>query len=199
MISYLKGDLTHVSPDRMIVEVGGVGYQVYIPLSTYENLPSPGAEVTILTYLHVREDELSLYGFMTSEERALFKLLIGVSRIGPKAALGILGGLPVDSFKAAVSSGDIDLLSSLHGVGKKTAERLVLELKDKISMIPRLREEAGGEKMEGEEEKASDVMRALLSLGYRQNQANKALVKALKNAEPDWPVEKLLKEALKHI
>jgi len=199
MIAYLKGILTESSPDQITVEVNGIGYRLFISLSTYEELPAPVTEITILTHLHVREDEQSLYGFVSREERDLFRLLLGVSRIGPKAAISILGGLPAASFKAAVTSGDVDLLSSLHGVGKKTAERLVLELKDKIAAIPRLRKEAGGEEIEGEEEKTADVMRALLSLGYRQSQANKALVKTLKSAESDWPVEKLLKEALKNM
>lgn len=199
MISYLKGQLVEASPDRIIVEVNGVGYRLFISLNTYENLPRKGTDVTILTHLYVREDEQSLYGFVTEEERELFRLLLGVSRIGPRAAMGILGGITVKAFQAAVSSGDIDLLSSIHGVGKKTAERLILELKDKISILPNLQKEARQVTLKGGEEKTADVLRALISLGYRQSQAHRALVRALKEAEPDWPVERLLKEALKNV
>ncbi|MEA1928139.1 MAG: Holliday junction branch migration protein RuvA [Candidatus Auribacterota bacterium] len=197
MIEYLKGILVKSAPDFAVVEVNGLGYHLLIPISTYEKLPREGEEVLILSHLYVREDELTLYGFAREEERGLFRMLLGVSRIGPKVALGVLGGIPVSTFKNAVVAGDVDLLSTIHGIGRKTAERLILELKDKITLIPRLKEAAEEVELYRAEEKVDDVMRALLSLGYRQIQAHKALTAALSSAEPDWPVERLLKETLK--
>ena len=199
MIEYLKGKLVKSAPDYAIVEVNGIGYRLLIPVSTYEKLPAPGPEVCILTHLYVREDEQTLYGFAAEEERGLFLMLLGISRIGPKVALGVLGGIPVSSFKNAVVSGDVDLLSSIHGIGKKTAERLILELKDKITLLPRLKEAAGAVDLDQAEDKVTDVMRALLSLGYRQMAAHRALTRSLAAAEPDWPVERLLKETLRHL
>lgn len=201
MIEYLKGILIKSAPDYAIVEVNSIGYRLLIPISTYEKLPVPGSEVEvdILTHLYVREDDLTLYGFAAEDERSLFLMLLGVSRIGPKVALGVLGGIPVSSFKSAVVSGDVDLLSSIHGIGKKTAERLILELKDKITLLPRIREEAGKSGLRQADDKVTDVMRALLSLGYRQGMAHKAITSALSGAEPDWPVERLLKESLKYL
>lgn len=199
MIEYLKGILIKSAPDVAVIEVNGVGYRLLIPLSTYEKLPSSGREVLILTYLHVREDELTLYGFLSDDERSLFLMLLGVSRIGPKVALGVLGGITVSSFKSAVVAGDVDLISTIHGIGRKTAERLVLELKDKITLLPRISEEAGKSGLKEADQKVADVMRALLSLGYRQAPAHKAMTQALSRAEPDWPVERLLRESLKYL
>lgn len=197
MFEYLKGKLIRSAPDRAVVEVNGVGYLLVIPLSTFERLPVPGGELTILTHHYVREDEQTLYGFASNEERELFRMLLGVSKIGPKVALGVLGGIPVSDFGCAVASGDVDLLSSVPGIGKKTAERLILELKDKIDLFPRLRKEAAESRLKGGEEKAADVLRALESLGYRPAPARQALSRALDTADPGWPVERLLKETLK--
>lgn len=199
MFEYLRGRLKTSAPDRAVVEVNGVGYLLVVPLSTYEKLPSPGEELTVLTHHYVREDEQTLYGFASEEERELFRMLLGVSKIGPRVALGILGGIPPAAFGAAIASGDVDLLSSVPGIGKKTAERLILELKDRIEFLPRLRDEAGRSRLKGGEEKAADVLRALQSLGYRPGPARKALGRALEEADPGWPVERLLKEALKTI
>ncbi|MFH1037980.1 MAG: Holliday junction branch migration protein RuvA [PVC group bacterium] len=199
MIEYLKGTLVSSAPDYAVVEVNNTGYRLLIPVSTFERLPVPETELTILTHLYVREDEQTLYGFATGEERELFRMLLGVSRIGPKVALGVLGGITVSAFQTAVVSGDVDLLSTIHGIGKKTAERLILELKDKITLLPRLRKAAGKAGLEGAEDKIADVMRALLSLGYRQSAAQQALSRALAGSEPDWPVERLLKGALKYL
>lgn len=197
MYEYLKGRLISSAPDQVVVEVNGVGYSLVTPLSTFERLPSPGDEITILTHHYVREDEETLYGFATGEERELFRLLLGVSKIGPKVALGVLGGIPVSAFAGAIAAGDIDLLSSVPGIGKKTAGRLILELKEKIELFPGIRPGAGKSRLEGGEAKAADVLRALQSLGYRPAAARKALEKALAAADPAWPVERLLKETLK--
>ena len=197
MIAYLKGMLTESSPDQITVEVNGIGYRLFISLSTYEELPPPVAEITVLTHLHVREDEQSLYGFISREERDLFRMLLGVSKIGPKVALGVLGGIPASAFGSAIASGDIDLLSSVPGIGKKTAERLILELKDKIEIHPRLGTGPDTKAPGAGDEKIADVLRALQSLGYRPAQSRRALDRALAAADPAWPVEKLLKETLK--
>jgi holliday junction DNA helicase RuvA len=199
MIEYLKGSLIKSAPDFAVIEVNGIGYRLSVPLSTYEKLPRVGEEALILTHLYVREDELTLYGFFSEDERELFQMLLGVSRIGPKVALGVLGGMAVPSFKSSVVAGDVDLISTIHGIGRKTAERLILELKDKITLLPRIREEAGKSGLREADDKVADVMRALLSLGYRQTPAHKALTRALSNSEPDWPVERLLKESLKYL
>jgi holliday junction DNA helicase RuvA len=199
MIEYLKGILINSAPDLAVVEVNDIGYRLLIPISTYEKLPHTGEEVIILAHLYVREDELTLYGFATEEERSLFLMLLGVSRIGPKVALGVLGGMAASSFKSAVVAGDVDLISTIHGIGRKTAERLILELKDKITLLPRIRAEAGRSGLDQADDKVADVMRALLSLGYRPGSAHKAMTRALSEAEPDWPVERLLKESLKYL
>src|SRR5947208_3784546 len=133
MITFLDGKLVSALPTQAIVNVGGVGYEVLIPLSSYDNLPAAGEPVRILTHLHVREDAQILYGFMTGPERDLFRLLVNhVSGIGPKLALAVLSGMSVDRFKAAVVNADITSLSKISGLGKKTAERIVLELKEKL-------------------------------------------------------------------
>src|SRR5882672_12584085 len=133
MITFLRGKLVEALPTQAIVEVQGVGYEVLIPLSSFDKLPAPGGEVQLLTHLAVREDAHVLYGFMTGAERELFRLLINtVSGIGPKIALNILSGISVTAFRGAVANGDIKALSQISGVGKKTAERIVVELKDKV-------------------------------------------------------------------
>jgi len=199
MIAYLKGTLVSAAPNHAVIEVGGVGYRVLIPISSYEALPRPGGEVKLLTHLHVREDEMSLYGFFSEEERTLFELLLGVSGIGPRTAITILSGVSVQAFHQAIASQDLRLLSSVRGVGKKTAERLVLELKDKISLLPALQREASKSRLDGSEAKIADVLEALLSLGYKPAQAQRAIEAALGRAEAGWAVEQLLKEALKNV
>lgn len=199
MIDYLKGTLVAATAHHAVIEAGGIGYRVLIPISSYEALPRPGAEVKLLTHLHHREDEVTLYGFAAEEERATFELLLGVSGIGPRTALAILSGVSVSAFRQAIASGDVRLLSSVRGIGKKTAERLVVELKDKVSLLPALAREAAQSKLAGGEAKSADVLEALLSLGYRPVEAQKAIVSALAAAEASWTVEQLLKEALKHI
>src|SRR3954469_6497537 len=135
MITFLDGNLTSALPTQAIVNVGGVGYEVFIPLSSYDKLPAAGQPIEILTHLHVREDAQILYGFMTAPERDLFRLLVNhVSGIGPKMALAVLSGMSVSNFKAAVVNNDVTSLSRISGLGKKTAERIVLELKDKVGV-----------------------------------------------------------------
>src|SRR5438034_4263332 len=133
MITFLHGKLIETLPTQVIVDVNGVGYEVLIPLSSYDKLPHPGQELKLLTHLVVREDAHVLYGFMTAAERELFRMLINtVSGIGPKIALNVLSGMNVIAFRGAVASGDVKALSQISGVGKKTAERIVVELRDKV-------------------------------------------------------------------
>src|SRR5438093_6354744 len=133
MITFLHGKLVEALPTQVIVEVRGVGYEILIPLSSFDKLPAPGQEVHLLTHLTIREDAHVLYGFMSSAERDLFRLLINtVSGIGPKTALNVLSGMNVVALRGAVANGDVKALSQISGVGKKTAERIVVELKDKI-------------------------------------------------------------------
>ena len=133
MITFLHGQLVEALPTRVVVDVNGVGYEALIPLSSYNRLPPPGQPVRLLTQLVVREDAHTLYGFMTAEERDLFRLLVNtVSGIGPKIALNILSGINVTAFRGAVANGDVKALSQISGVGKKTAERMIVELRDKI-------------------------------------------------------------------
>src|ERR1043165_1328350 len=135
MISFLHGKLIEALPTQVIIDVHGVGYEALIPLSSYDKLPRPGEEVKLLTHLAVREDAHTLYGFMTTAERELFRLLINtVSGIGPKIALNVLSGISVTAFRGAVAGSDVKSLSQISGVGKKTAERIVVELRDKIGM-----------------------------------------------------------------
>src|SRR3989449_11477931 len=135
MITFLDGKLVSALPTQAIVDVGGVGYEVFIPLSSYDKLPAPGQPVRVLTHLHVREDAHVLYGFMSGAERDLFRLLVNnVSGIGPKLALAVLSGMSVTNFKSAVVNSDVAALAKISGLGKKTAERIVLELKDKLGV-----------------------------------------------------------------
>ena len=145
MIAFLKGKLAEALPTQVTVDVNGVGYQVFVPLSTFDGLGQIGAEVMVLTHFHVRENDQALYGFATGEERDLFRLLIGrVSGVGPKVALGVLSGMAVSEFKAAVVREDIGALSQIKGLGKKTAERIVLELKDKVGVTEAWSDSAKG-------------------------------------------------------
>src|SRR3989449_6761165 len=135
MIPFLDGKLASALPTQAIIDVGGIGYEVFIPLSSYDKLPAPGQPVRVLTHLHVREDAHVLYGFMSAAERDLFRLLVNnVSGIGPKLALAVLSGMSVTNFKSAVVNSDVAALAKISGLGKKTAERIVLELKDKLGV-----------------------------------------------------------------
>ena len=138
MITFLKGTLTDSLPTQAVIDVNGIGYEVLIPLSSFEKLPALGQAVTLKTQLVVREDSQTLYGFATDDERDLFKLIQSVSGIGPRLALNVLSGMSVVTFKGAIGAGDVRLLSSINGVGKKTAERMVLELKDKVGVATAL-------------------------------------------------------------
>ncbi len=197
MITFLDGTLVEALPTQIVVSTGGVGYQVLIPLSSFDRLPAPGAPLKILTHLQVREDAHILYGFMSAAERDLFRLLVNhVSGVGPKLALAVLSGMSVASFKAAVVSSDISLLSKISGLGKKTAERIVLELKDKVGIAATWEAASAAHAPTAEETQVNDAVLALISLGYKQVDAHKA-VKA--SIAPGVTAEELVRQALKRL
>jgi Holliday junction DNA helicase RuvA len=197
MIAHIRGKLAHKSLDYLIVDVNGVGYKIHTPLSTFYRLPDTDSSIKLNTYTHVREDLLQLYGFLTTQERDLFQLLIGVSGIGPKLAINILSGIPCNALCQALSEGDAKKLSSTPGVGKKTAQRMVLELRDKIGGIP-LPDEPPIIKKGAQEEIERDLIFALINLGYKKAVAERALKEAKETMKVDtYVIEDLLKEALR--
>src|SRR3982075_958 len=164
MITFLDGKLASALPTQAIIDVGGVAYEVFIPLSSYDKLPAAGQPVHILTHLHVREDAHILYGFMTAAERDLFRLLLNnVSGVGPKLALAVLSGMSVASFKAAVVAGDIAAISTMKGLGKKTAERVVLERRDKVGVAAAWEAASAGHAPSPAEASINDAVLALIS------------------------------------
>jgi Holliday junction DNA helicase RuvA len=198
MITFLRGRLTEALPTRVVVEVQGVGYEVLIPLSSFDKLPPPGQEVRLLTHLVVREDAHILYGFMSAAERDMFRLLINtVSGIGPKIALNILSGMNVTAFRGAVASGDVKALSRIHGVGKKTAERIVVELKDKIGMAGAMEAASALHGLSPADQKANDAVLALMALGYRQTEAYQTVRAVQALLGDSVTVEELVRAALK--
>src|SRR5437016_5745185 len=179
MITFLHGTLVDALPTQVIVDVNGLGYEVLIPLSSYDKLPPPGQELKILTHLVVREDAHMLYGFMTAPERELFRMLINtVSGIGPKIALNVLSGISVTAFRGAVANQDIKVLSQISGVGKKTAERIVVELKDKIGAAGAWEASSAQRGLSPEDQKLNDAVLALMALGFKQVDAHDTVRKA---------------------
>ena len=198
MISFLRGKLVEALPTQLIVEAGGLGYEILIPLSSYDKLPAPGQEVKVLTHLVVREDSHTLYGFMTAGERDLFRLLINtVSGIGPKIALNILSGISVTAFRGAVASGDVKALSQVSGVGRKTAERIVVELKDKVGAAGAWEAASAQRALSPEDQKLNDAVLALLALGFKQIEAHEAVRKAQSVLGPQATIEDLVRTCLK--
>lgn len=197
MIAFLKGILIEALPTQVVIDVNGVGYEVLIPLSSFEKLPQPGGELTLLTHLAIRDDAHILYGFSTETERDLFRQLIRhVTGIGPKIALNVLSGTTPASFRAAVSNGDVKALSGISGVGKKTAERIVVELKDKLG-DPELSELNGVKSASIEDQKIADAVAALEALGSKPKDAQEAIRMAITMLGPDKPVDELVRAALK--
>lgn len=202
MIAYIKGELTAVYPEGIIVEMGGIGYEIMVPLSVMEELPALGEQLKVYTYLYVREDAMKLYGFLTKADLDVFKLLITVSGIGPKGALGILAAMTPDDLKFAILAGDTKSIAKAPGIGQKTAGKLILELKDKLKL-----EDAFEERLEANKEKAAgstetshirnEAVEALTALGYSGADAMRA-VRQVELTE-DMSVEELLKQSLKHI
>ncbi len=198
MITFLHGKLIEALPTQVTVEVNGVGYEALIPLSSYDKLPAPGQSVHLLTHLVVREDAHVLYGFMSAAERQLFRLLIHtVSGIGPKIALNILSGINVTAFRGAVAGGDVKMLSQISGVGKKTAERIIIELKDKIGPGGILEAQSAQRSLSGGEQKVNDAVLALIALGFKPAEAHETIRATQALLGPDAPLENLVRASLK--
>ncbi|MBI5214548.1 MAG: Holliday junction branch migration protein RuvA [Ignavibacteriae bacterium] len=196
MIAFLKGILASKSPTEIIVDVNGVGYHALIPLSTFEQLPENNSPVEMLTYLHVREDIMQLYGFATEDERDFFRLLMSVSGIGPKMAQGILSGMSTSELRSAITDGNITSLTSISGVGKKTAERIVIELRDKLSKsaAPSSTVIPSGRQLHIRNE----AVNALMSLGFQKSNAEKSVALVMKELhEQHLSVEEIIKHALR--
>jgi len=198
MITFLRGKLVEALPTQATIEVQGVGYEVLIPLSSFDKLPAPGGEVHLLTHLSVREDAHVLYGFTTTAERELFRLLIHtVSGIGPKIALNILSGMNPVALRGAVAAGDVKALSQISGVGKKTAERIVVELKDKIGAAGAWEASSAQRALSGADQKINDAVLALMALGYKQVEAHDTVRAALAALGAQATVEELVRAGLK--
>lgn len=186
MIASLRGKILSKRPENVIVEVGGVGYQVNVPVSLLSVLPSEGSEVFLYIYTHVREDALQLFGFPTEDEKKIFITLLGITGIGPKMALNILSGVPVNDFLSAIYSEDVALLCRIPGLGKKTAHRLILELRDKLPVSREIKDRV-----------FDDTLSALVNLGYKKSEAQESLEIAYKKGYTQ--IEDLLKESLKYL
>lgn len=189
MIAHLRGRLIAKHPNQAIVETAGVGYDVTISVPTYSDLPSLGAEVTLHIHTHVREDVIALYGFLRPSEKQLFEKLISVSGIGPKLAITVLSGIPSEEMVRAIRGNDLGRLTRVPGIGRKTAERLVLELRDKLQDFGAAPAVAAASPVE------EDVLSALTNLGYQRAAAEKALAQVAKNGQRD-SFDVLFREAL---
>jgi len=199
VIARLRGKLLEKQPNRIVVDVGGVGYDVAVPLSTFYGLGEPGADVALRVHTHVREDALALYGFATALELDLFERLIGISGIGPKVGLAVLSGIEPIELIGAVERGDLARLTAIPGIGKKTSERIVLELKDRL---PRVQLAMSAVTPEGAHEPSTvrdDLLSALMNLGYHRPLAERAVDAALKTAGLDAGFERTLKQALREL
>lgn len=200
MFSYIKGELVEVNPDHIVLDVGGIGYMIYISGQAMNELPLMNSELKCHTYLYLREDIMMLYGFLDKDELEIFKLLIGVSGIGPKGAMGILSALSPDDLRFAVLSGDAKAISRAPGIGAKTAQRVVLELKDKLSLedaFEKKTEHVASASALGTNSVKNDAVMALSALGYSSSESLKAVSKVA--ITEDMSVEDVLREALKHL
>ena len=191
MIARLEGVLKEKRPQEVVLDVGGVGYEVRVPLSTFVKLPDEGKTVSLCIHTHVREEALQLYGFVSEQDRAVFRLLLGISGVGPRLALAILSGLPAESLLSAVRQGDLPALVAVPGVGKKTAERIMIDLRDRASEL-----ESSGETQPGQDNVERSTVSALLNLGYPPAYAERAVRKALDRLPADPELEAVIREAL---
>ena len=198
MIAFLRGRIADKQPNRVIVDVQGVGYDVHVPLSTFYELGEDGADVALRVYTHVREDALQLYGFLTDLERQLFERLISISGIGPKLAIAVLSGMDPRDLVSAVQRADVARLTAIPGVGKKTAERIVLELKDRLAQIIVPAAAGAPPEAAAPDRLRADLLSALQNLGYHRPQAEKAIESAVKSMT-DPTFEQALKSALREL
>ena len=199
MIALLTGRLAFKAPSHLALDVQGVGYEVFIPLSTYYNLPNVQDSLTLSIHTHVREDAIQLFGFSTPQEKDAFVLLLSVSGIGPKSALGILSALPVSDLVSAIQSGDVEKLETVPGIGKKSAGRLVLELKDKLTKLHPALVPSDAQLLKGRDEQFDDALSALTNLGYRASDAKEALKAAQQLRSGPLTLQELIRESLKKL
>lgn len=197
MIATIQGVLTAKKPTIAVVTVGGMGLDIHIPVSTYEQLPALNEEVLLHTHLHVREDALKLFGFASATEKILFSTVISVSGIGPSLGLSILSGCTVTDFANALAQEDLKAITAIPGIGKKTAQRMVVELKDKVAAMANT-EVAAGVVAPEENTMTTDALAALMSLGMKENSARNALNRVLKESDDDLTVQTLIRKALKY-
>ena len=198
MIALISGKIAYKGISHVIVDVQGVGYRVFIPLTTFYELPEAGQIITLHIHTHVKQDAINLFGFYSIQERDLFQLMISVSGIGPKMSMNILSGISARELLNAISGGNVGKLINIPGVGKKMAERLILELKEKVvkKMMTEKATEAGIQHDDGDII-MEDVLSALVNLGYKNNVAREALDKALHSSDEEMGMDKLLKKTLK--
>lgn len=198
MYEFLTGKLFQKEPSKAVIDVGGLGFQLFIPLSTYSSLPDSGTIVTLQTYLHVREDLLQLFGFLSKDEKEMFLYLLTVSGIGPKLALSVVSHLKFDEFKDGLASDDETLFHRIPGVGKKLASRILLELKEKVKDwgISFVSKSPMGITMN---KKLEDVVLALISLGYKKSESEQALQKVYSKDKDSMEVEQLVRSALQEL
>ena len=196
MIIFIEGTLEHKSPARAIINAGGIGHEVIITLNTYEDLPALGKKVRLQTHHHIREDAEILYGFSEESEREFFATLIGISGIGPSLAINILSGLPLYSLRAAIANEDVKRISSIKGIGKKTAERIIVELKDKVPALA-VAEEKSKSGASPQEKILNDAVLALVALGYKNADAYSAVKRVMASSSEKEPaVEEIVRQAL---
>ena len=194
MIAHLKGKLTHKSPVAIIIDVNGVGYQVFVPLSTFYALPELESEISLGIHTHMREEALKLFGFYTIDEKIIFEKLITINKVGPKLALTILSGMPPADILSTINSNDIVKLSTIPGIGRKTAERLILEMRDKLDGLSL---DFVATKSSGPEKGLfDDALSALVNLGYKKSQAELTLKKVYAESAEDNSIENLIKDSL---
>jgi Holliday junction DNA helicase RuvA len=198
MIAHLSGKLLNKEPNRVIVDVNGVGYEVSVPLSTFYEVGEIGSLVQLRIYTHVREDTIALFGFKSSKEKVLFEQLTSISGIGPKLGITILSGMAADELIAAIRQSDLARLMSIPGVGKKTGERVIVELRDKLSKLDVAAADAGAIVVSVSQQQ-EDVISALVNLGYAKNVAERAVQKAGSQRNERQTFEELLKNSLQHL
>ncbi|HIX77348.1 MAG TPA: Holliday junction branch migration protein RuvA [Candidatus Fusicatenibacter merdavium] len=201
MIGYIKGTIAEITPDRLVLENGGIGYEIFVPSSILDSGARQGQELKVYTYLHVREDALQLFGFRSRDELQVYRLLLGISGIGPKAAIGILSAMSVDTLRFAVLSDDAAAIAKAPGIGKKTAQKLILELKDKFSLEEAFEKKLAANQQSAaeqiNEDAASEAVQALVALGYSGTEALQAVKKV--EGAADMDTEAVLKAALKFL
>ena len=199
MIGYIEGKLSVKTPTFVVIDVGGVGYEIHISLTTYNQIGKAGEKLKILTYLYVKEDKLDLYGFATEDEKGFFKTLVSISGIGPSMAIGILSAIKIDRFKAAIVNEDVGILTTIPGIGKKTAQRIIIELKDKIGVLTDKEKSYLIGKDPEERSVINDSISALVSLGYSRAIAQRAVDRVLSETKEEIKIEELIRKSLKFV